>query len=308
MRVAAAHLSVLRHNPKVTVGAAMFAATVLVGVLHGQIVSFLGHGQNPLALGYGPKFQPPSHQYLLGTDQVGRDELALLVTGLWSSLLVGFMAGVIGTVISVVIAFSAAYIGGVVDTVLATVTDLFMVVPIFPLLIAFAAFAGSISIPEIAIVLGIFSWAGAARRIRSHVLSLRSRAYVDLARVNKQGTVEIIFLELAPNMLPYLILGLDFAFLGAIGALVGLEVIGLGPGSVIDLGQLINAAITNGALSTGVWPMFAGPIFLITVLFFSLMLINMGLEEISNPRLRKVAGARSMAAPLSTIRREAAPR
>jgi peptide/nickel transport system permease protein len=283
-------LSTLRGNPKVGVGAALLLVIVLVGVLHVPIVTLIGHGRNPLDLGYAPIYQLPGHAGLLGTDQFGRDELALLVTGLWTSLEVGFLAGVLGTLISVLMAFVAAYVGGVVDTVLATVTDLFMVLPYFSLLIAFASFAGNISIYEVAVILAVFGWAGSARRIRSQVLSLRTRAYVDLARVNKESVLEIIFFELVPNMLPYLALGLALSCLGAIGALVGLEVIGLGPTSTIDLGLLLDTAISNGALSLGVWPAFIGPIFLITALFFSLMLIFMGLEEVSNPRLRTVAG------------------
>lgn len=283
-------LRTIRDYPKVAIGTFMLVAVVLIGVLHAPIVALIGHGQNPLELGYAARFQMPSRADLLGTDQVGRDELALLVTGLWTSLQVGFLAGLLGTAVSIVMAFVSAYVGGVVDTILATVTDLFMVLPYFSLLIAFASFAGSVSIYEVAVILAVFGWAGSSRRIRSHVLSLRTRTYVDLARVNKANAFEIIFQELVPNMLPYLALGLALSCLGAIGALVGLEVIGLGPSSTVDLGLLLSTAISNGALSLGTWPMFIGPIFLLTVLFFSLMLIFMGMEEISNPRLRRTAG------------------
>ena len=285
-------LGVFRRSGKVTTGLLIVALIVLIGIFHTQIVHLIAlrAGINPLDLGFGPRFQKPSGQYPLGTDNQGRDELAMVVTGLWTSLQIGIEAGVISTAIGVVIAFYAAYRGGWLDSVLSTTTDLFLVIPSFPLLIAFSAFAKTTNVTEIALILAVFSWAFAARTIRSHVLSLRTRAYVDLARVSKMGTFEIVFTELMPNMLPYIALGLCYATIGAIFALVGLEVIGLGPSGVVDLGFLINTALGSGAMTVGVWPMFIVPIFILTVLFFALNLINLGLEEVFNPRLRKVLG------------------
>jgi peptide/nickel transport system permease protein len=283
---------VFRRSRKVSIGVAIVVLILLIGLLHGQIVHLIGTrtGQNPLDLGYGPRFQTPSGQFPLGTDNQGRDELAMVVTGLWTSLQIGIEAGVISTVIGVVIAFYAAYRGGFMDSALSTTTDLFLVIPSFPLLIAFSAFSKTTNVTEIALILAVFSWAFAARTIRSHVLSLRTRAYVDLARVTKERALEIVFTELMPNMAPYIALGLSYATIGAIFALVGLEVIGLGPSGVIDLGFLLNTALGSGAMTLGVWPMFVAPIFLITVLFFALNMINLGLEEVFNPRLRKVLG------------------
>ncbi|MFZ0215503.1 MAG: ABC transporter permease [Candidatus Dormiibacterota bacterium] len=290
MRFVQAFLRLLRRSPKVSVGLAIAVLIVVVGVLHAPIVQAVGQGQDPLTIGFAPRFLPPSTSHLLGTDADGRDELALIVTGLWTSLQIGLLAGVLSTIIGVVIAFVAAYRGGIFDSVLSTITDLFMVIPTFPLLIAFSGFAKTTSFVEIALILAVFSWAGAARVIRSQVLSLRTRPYIDLARATKESDLEIIFLELPPNMLPYIALGLTQAIIGSIFALVGLEVIGLGPGSVIDLGLLINVALGSGALTLGAWPMFVGPIFVIVLLFFSLNLVNLGLEEVYNPRLRKVVG------------------
>ncbi len=230
MRQLNAILGVFRSSRKVTWGLVIVVVIVLIGIFHAQIVHLIGvrDGQNPLELGFGPRFRLPSAQYPLGTDNQGRDELAMVVTGLWTSLVIGVEAGVISTVIGVVVAFYAAYRGGLSDSVLSTTTDLFLVIPSFPLLIAFSAFAKTTNVTEIALILAVFSWAFAARTIRSHVLSLRTRSYVDLARVSKEGTLEIVFTELMPNMLPYIALGLCYATIGAIFALVGLEVIGSG--------------------------------------------------------------------------------
>jgi peptide/nickel transport system permease protein len=282
--------TMLRHNPKLLIGLVLLVLVSLFGALHAPIVAWLGHGQDPMSIGFAERWMTPSADHPLGTDSVGRDVLALTVTGLWTSLKIGALAGVLSTIIGVIIAFLAAYKGGWFDSVLASVTDLFLVIPSFPLLIAFSGFAKKVSLLEIGIILAVFSWAGAARVIRSQVLSLRSRPYIDLAKVTKARDMEVITFELLPNMLPYIALGLALAAIGSIFGLVGLEIIGLGPSGLVDLGLLINTAVTSGALSLGAWPIFVAPILLITILFFALNLINVGLDEAYNPRLRKVAG------------------
>jgi peptide/nickel transport system permease protein len=280
----------LRSRKKLTVGLAVLVFVILVGDLSGEICNWIGHGQSPISVGFGPRFAHSSWANPLGTDEYGRDILALTVTGLWTSLKVGFYAGVLSTLIGVTIAFFAAYIGGVMDSTLRTVTDTFLVVPALPLLIAFTGFTKNVTLVDIAIILAVFSWAGAARTIRSQVLSLRTRGFVDLAKVTKLNMFEVIFEELVPNMLPYIALGLALSAVGAIFALVALEIIGLGPANLIDLGLLINSAISSGALTLGAWPLFVGPIVAIVLLFGSLNLIIIGLDEVFNPRLRRVAG------------------
>jgi peptide/nickel transport system permease protein len=168
---------------------------------------------------------------------------------------------------------------------------MFLVVPSFPLLITLSAYVRSVSILTVALMLAIFSWPFAARPIRSYVLSLRNRPYVELARVTNLNDVQIIFQELVPNLLPYIGVGFANAALGAIFALVGLEVIGLGPGNIIDLGLMINWSISWGAMSLGAWPIFVAPVILLSLLFIAVNLVNIGLEEIYNPRLRSTAGA-----------------
>jgi peptide/nickel transport system permease protein len=158
------------------------------------------------------------------------------------------------------------------------------------LLIAYSAFAKHVSLVQVGVILAVFSWPGAARTIRTQVLSLRQRSYVDLAKVTKLNTFEVIFAELAPNMLGFLALGLAYAAVASMFALIGLEVIGLGPSGVIDLGFILNLATSGGALTLGAWGVFVAPIAIASLVFFALTLINVGLEEKYNPRLRKVAG------------------
>lgn len=284
-------LNALRGNARLTVGLVLLLVIVVIGALHSVIIDAIGNGQDPTAIGFAQRWLQPSASHPLGTDQVGRDVMAMVVAGLWTSLKIGALGGALSTIIGILVAFFSAYRGGWLDSLLATTTDLFLVIPTLPLLIAYSGFASHISLFQVSVILAVFSWAGASRTIRSHVLSLRTRSYVDLAKISKESAVKIVLFELVPNMLPYIALGLALAVINTIFALVGLELIGLGPSGIQDLGLLINSSVQNGALSLGAWPMFVAPIVLLTAIFFALNLINVGLDESFNPRLRKVAGA-----------------
>lgn len=276
---------------KVQVGILILFFFILLAMFHPLISAIIGHGQDPLAISVNPPWELPNAQHWLGTDRYGRDILAMTATALSASLEVGVVAGVLSTLFGVVVAFIAGYKGGKVDSVLSTITDVFLVVPSFPLLITLSAYSREVSLFSIATILSVFSWPFAARTIRSQVLSLRSRPYVELAKVTKLNDYEIIFLELLPNLLPFIGVGFASASLGAIFALVGLEVIGLGPGNTLDLGLMLNWSQDWGALSLGAWPIFVAPVVVLALLFFAVNLINIGLEEVYNPRLRKTAGA-----------------
>jgi peptide/nickel transport system permease protein len=281
----------VRGSPKLASGLLLVVLLIAVALLSPLIATAIGNGQDPVAIAAYERWQVPSPAHWLGTDQYGRDVFAMTISALRVSLEVGAIAGIISTVDGVIVAIVAGYKGGPLDSVLSTFTDMVLVIPSFPLLIALSAYTKNVGIVEVGLMLAIFSWPFAARTIRSHVLSLRSRPYVELAKVTKFRDIEIIVKELLPNMLPYIGVGFASSALGAIFALVGLEVIGLGPGETIDLGKIIFTAINTGAMTLGAWPLFVAPIFLLTLLFAALNLVNIGLEEVYNPRLRGVAGA-----------------
>lgn len=269
-------------------GALILSLILLVGVLHGPILAGLGlgnAGDSEFAL-RNPS-RPPAWIAFLGP---GRVELADLVLGLWNSLRIGLEAGLLSTAIGVAAAFYASYRGGLIDSILSTTTDLFLVIPAFPLLAVFAAYGSGTTINAIAVVMAVFGWAVVARPIRSHVLSLRTRSFVDLARVSKESTAEIIFTELLPNMLPFIAMGCAQAIMTALLAVIGLDVFGLGPVDKPDLGSLVYRAIQGGALTLGDWQVVFVPMGTIVLLFFSLGLIALGLEERFNPRLQRKVG------------------
>ncbi|MEV8376209.1 ABC transporter permease [Kribbella sp. NPDC056861] len=290
MRLVHAVLRTVRGSKRLAFGLAILAAMVLLAILSPLIVNGIGGSVDPIELAAYERWLVPSPDHLLGTDQFGRDVLAMVVSALSVSLQIGAIAGLISTVVGVIVAFVAGYKGGWIDNVLSMFTGILLVIPTFPLLIALSAYAKNVTLFQVGVMISIFSWPFAAKTIRSQVLSLRSRPYVDLARVSKARDVEIIVTELLPNLLPFIGVGFASSALGAIFGLVGLEVIGLGPGGVIDLGQIIFNAINTGALTLGAWPMFVVPIVLLTLLFAALNMINIGLEEVYNPRLRGVAG------------------
>jgi peptide/nickel transport system permease protein len=280
-----------RSSRKLQLGFFILGFLTLVAVFNKPIVGLIGQGGDPLAFGAYDQWEIPSPEHPLGTDRYGRDLLAMTVTGLAASMQVGLLAGFLSTVFGVVVGFVAGYKGGLVDSFLRTTTDMVLVIPSLPLLLTLAAYMKNMTLLHAAVILAIFSWPFAARTLRAQVLSLRSRPYVDLARTTKLNDWEIIFKELVPNLLPYIGLGFGFSSVGAIFALVGLEVVGLGPANTLDLGLMINWAITWGALSLGAWPIIVAPITVLSLIFIAFTLINIGLEETYNPRLRQVAGA-----------------
>jgi peptide/nickel transport system permease protein len=272
-------------------GVVLLGILIVLAVLHPFLNWLIGGSQDPLALSAYDRWEVPNSYHWLGTDRYGRDILAMSLSGLATSLEIAAIAGFLSTLIGVIVAFVAGYKGGWLDAVLRTTTDMFLVIPTFPLLLTLSAYVRSVSLLTVALMLSAFSWPFAARPIRSYVLSLRSRPYVELARVTNLNDFQIIFQELVPNLLPYIGVGFANAALGAVFALVGLEVIGLGPANIIDLGILIQYAISWGAMSLGAWPIFVAPVIFLSFVFISVNLINIGLEEIYNPRLRGTAGA-----------------
>jgi peptide/nickel transport system permease protein len=285
-RVLKAPVTVVRSSPKLAGGLIVLALLVLTALSSPLVSRAIGHGSDPVAVAAYERWLVPSPVHPLGTDQLGRDVLSMIIGSMSTSLQIGAIAGVISTAIGVVVAFLAGYLGGWIDAVLSTFTGILLVIPTFPLLIALSAYAKEVTLFQVGLMLSIFSWPFAAKIIRSQVLSLRTRPYVELAKVSKAGAMEVIITELLPNLAPFIGVGFASAALGAIFGLVGLEVIGLGPSGVIDLGHIIYSAISTGALTLGAWPMFVVPIALLTLLFAALNLVNIGLEEVYNPRLR----------------------
>jgi peptide/nickel transport system permease protein len=244
-----------------------------------------------MSMGAFEAYLPLSSEHLIGTDRWGRDVAAVLLSGLRHSLVIGALAGLAASLVGIFFGFLAGYKGGKIDSVLRTITDMVLVIPSFPLLVTLAAFIPRVNIVTMALILAIFSWPFAARTIRSQVMSLKERPYVDLAITSGIGDLGIIFGEILPNLLPYLGVGLAVSMAGAMLAETGLALIGLGPGDISTLGLMINWSIRWGALGLGKWQMVFAPVATLVLIFVAFNFINIGLEQAFNPRLRAVTGA-----------------
>jgi peptide/nickel transport system permease protein len=279
----------LRSSTKLQLGLALIALILALALSAPLITQLLIGDANPRDFGVAPVMELPSWEHPLGTDEFGHDLLALLVYSLGNSLMIGGLAGIIATAIGIVVGFTAGYKGGRLDGFLRSSTDMVLVIPTLPLLLILTASVRVVDVFALAFVLAIFGWPHAARTIRAQVLSLRERPYIDLARLTDENDVEMIFTELVPNLLPYLGLGFATSVVGAILAETGLQLIGFGPGGFSTLGSMINQALAAGMITQGRIDTIVVPAGLLVVLFLALNLINMGLEEIYNPRLRGVA-------------------
>lgn len=274
----------LRRNPNLGVGLLLVAILILIG-LAGPLFVDVSQAQPTSVL----PDQPPSPDFPLGTDDQGRNLAAVLVAGLPLTLRIGLIAGVVGLTIGIVLGFAAGYTGGAFDVAVRVVVDTLLTVPGLLVLIIIAdSIKGVISVDLMAVVVASLAWMYPTRNIRAQVLSLRERAYVHMAKLSGMGPLRIIVQELIPNMLPYLAASFAGAVASAVLASIGLEALGLGPQDAPDVGMTIYWAISFSALLRGLWWWWAVPIAVVVVLFVGLFLIASGLDEIANPRRRRV--------------------
>lgn len=230
---------------------------------------------------------PPSREHPLGTNSFGYDLYSQTMYGLRSSLLIGLLGGVIATLVGVALGFISGYTGGIVDEVLMMVTNIFLVIPTLALLIIIAAYIEQRGIMVESLIIGFTSWPWTARAVRANTLSLRNREFVYVAKMSGLGSLRIIIGEIAPNMLSYIIMVFILQFGGSILYAVGLDFLGLGPTDSISLGVILQQAVLWNAVQLGMWWWAIPPGLLIAVLLTSLYLINTGLDEVLNPRLRR---------------------
>lgn len=236
----------------------------------------------------GPAASPPSSQYWFGTTTFGEDVFTQLVYGLGATFLVGLVGGGLGTLIGVLIGFTAGYRGGIVDELLNMLTNIVLVIPALVVLLIIAAYLEVRGILVESLFIGCFAWPWAARAIRAQTFSLRSRDFVDLARLSGMKPLKIIFTEIAPNMMSYLLLVFILQFGGAILTAATLDFIGLGPTNAISLGLMMNNAVLWSALMLGMWWWFIPPGIAITAIVGALYVTNVGLDEVFNPKLREM--------------------
>jgi peptide/nickel transport system permease protein len=282
---AGAALRYMHRNPSLVAGIILLLILVLfVGIGHLVVDTSKARALS------APAMRPPSFQYPFGTDRQGRDLLAVMVSGTPLTLRIGFIAGFLGVGIGSILGFVSAYYRGMIDTIIRGVADVGLTVPgLLVLIIIAVSIKEGLTVNQMALVVASLAWLNPTRTIRSQVLTLRERGYVEVARLSGMSGPEIIFKEMMPNLLPYLGATLVNAVSNAILASIGLEVLGLGPIDSPTLGMTLYWVNYNAALINGWWWWWLAPIAIILIVFLGLFFLTVGLDEIANPKLRGAA-------------------
>ena len=269
----------LSSSPQMLVGVLMLVVFVLAAILGPIFI------HNPDAL-VGTPLKGPTPNFPLGTTQSGQNVLAQLVVSAQGTLVVGFAAGIIATIVALLIGVGGAFFGGVTDDVLNLVTNIFLVIPTLPLIIIISANLNNKGFSTSIIVIAITSWAGGARVLRGLTLSMRSRDYVLAARVSGERTWRIVIVEVLPNLSAFILSSFIFSVIFAILTQAGLAFIGLESPSSQTWGNMLYFAQNAGALSSGAWWWFVPPGLSIALVGTALTLINLGLDVVVNPKLK----------------------
>jgi peptide/nickel transport system permease protein len=269
-------------NSKLRIGLGVVTFFVILALVGPRLTQY-----NPTDF-VGPMGAPPSANYWLGTTTFGEDVFTQFVHGLASTFLVGIVGGGLGTLLGMLIGFAAGYRGGWLDEVLNILTNVVLTIPVLALLLVISAYMKVRGVFIESLFIGLTSWPWAARAIRAQTFSLRSRDFVDLARLSGMSQVKIVFTEIAPNMASYLFMTFILMFGGAILTAATLDFIGLGPTQGISLGVMMNMAVLWSALTLGMWWWFLPPGIGITAIVGGLYIMNVGLDEVFNPKLREM--------------------
>jgi len=236
-----------------------------------------------------PTKKPPSLQHLFGTDFFGRDLLTAMVVGMWQTAIIGLLAGGLGTLIGVILGFISAYFGGWIDAVIKGACQILTPIPVLLIQVVVAGSLDKrdVTILTMAYIVVMLAWMGPTLVIRSQVLTMKERQFVSVAKLSGVGDLGIIFGEILPNLLPFIAAAFVGQVFAAVFASFYLAVLGLGPLREPLLGNIIWAAQSQGAFFNGWWWWPMEPAVAMILILASLALVNMGLDELANPRVRR---------------------
>jgi peptide/nickel transport system permease protein len=277
---------------KAKVGAVLLGLFVLAGII------------GPFVMPYDPSFQNPAPElslhapyaaHLLGTTQSGQDVLSQMLEGIRLTLVLAFLVGVVATALSVIVGVTSAFLGGVWDEVLSLLTNVFLVIPALPLLIVLLGYLQSKGQTATILVLSFLSWPWGARLVRAQTLAIRNRDFIAAARETGEKTWRIISYEIVPNEVSLIAASFVNTVLYAIGASVALAFIGVTNLNSWSLGTMLYWAQSQQALQLGAWWWFVPPGLAVALIGTGLVLLNTGIDELGNPRLRDAASASRIA-------------
>jgi oligopeptide/dipeptide ABC transporter ATP-binding protein len=270
----------ISRNRKALAGVLLLLLFVVLAIFPGQIAPYNGQAEI-----FTPAL-PASREHLLGTTAYGQDIFSQLIWGTRLSLVIALAVGALATVLAVLVGVSAGYLGGATDGFLSLVTDVILVLPIFPLIIVIAAYEKNAGLLTLVVVLGVLGWSYGARQLRSQTLSLRRRDFLESARVRGERKSYVILHEILPTMTSLIVATFLGAAIYAVLTAAGLQFIGLGDPNSQSWGTMLYWAENNEALSAGM-PLWAiAPGVCIALLGASFALLNYAFDEISSPALR----------------------
>jgi len=267
-------------NGKSLTGLIILAFFALVAIF-GDFIAPYG----PLDKDYNSLKQPPSSEHWMGTTHMGEDVFSQLIYGTRGVLIVGFTAGVIATLVAIIVGVSAGYLSGWKSEILSAVTNVFLIIPGLPLMIIVASQFTNPSLFLIAGVLAITGWAWGARVLRSQTMSLRNRDFVKAAKANGESIRRVISVEMLPNLLAVIASSFVGTVTAAVLSLTTLAFIGVIPITNLNWGTILFWAQQNGAFPNFWWWYIPAGL-LIAILGMALSLVNFGIDEYVNPRLR----------------------
>ena len=266
-------------------GLVVFGFWVCVAILAPVVAPYEPMEKNYDASQRLKKLNPPSREHLLGTTLLGRDVFSQLVWGTRPALIIGLSTAIGVILIGVNIGLISGYFGGWIDHLLMRFTDIFMGVPFLPFIIVVLSLTGE-SMLTVIMAMMIIMWRSTARVIRSQVLSLRERPFVDAARISGASSLKIIYYEIAPNILPIALVNVAFALAWAIITEASIGFLGFGDPNVLSWGTIIYRAFASEMSYKAWWwviPPGAAIMLLVTAVYF----IGRAYEEMINPRLKR---------------------
>jgi peptide/nickel transport system permease protein len=272
----------VRYNRKATVGTGLLVIFILLALFPGVIA------HDPPSATIYHRSLGPSGAHLLGTTALGQDIFAQAVFGTRQVLVIAIGVGLLSTAIATMIGVAAAFLGGWWDGSLSLLTDVLLVIPLFPLLIVIATYVQNAGTVVLVVVLTLTGWSYTARQLRAQALSLRNRDFLEAARVRGERRIYIILVEIIPTMTSLLVASFLTNALYAVLFGSSLQFIGLGDPNTVSWGTMLYWAQNNEALQTGqyLWAIVPGA--LIAALGAAFALLNYAFDEIGNPALRPV--------------------
>lgn len=270
-------------TPRFWVAAGLILFTLLLGLFGPFVVR-----TDPNAV-VGGLYDPPSGSLplWLGTDNEGQSVLANIVYGIRTSLLVGLIAGLIATTVGLIIGLVSGFQGGLLDDILSGITNVALSIPTIVIIILVGVSLENRSPITLAVLIGLTSWPWLARAVRAQSSSVRTREHIDVARLSGARWTSILMWDVLPYLLSYVVMAFVLQVSGAILAEATLSLLGLGPSGSVSLGVMLYWAQVWGSVRTGAWWAFMPPTIMLSIVAFSLLLLQSSLDEVFNPRLRR---------------------